>query len=138
MMTDARFAYRGRVAVFFVVDPSETVRREAEPCKQQIIYGSAVSEGSTAKKTGQRKSQNRGMSNRCPPNSRFHELFLRSFFYIVGCRSGLGLEYLFLCQGCLCLDAGIPVERQRRRAVRRSVGFYADAECGEAGHHDLV
>ncbi len=48
-MTDTCYWYHGRVPVFFAVDPSETVRREAEPCKPQIIYGSAVSEGSTAK-----------------------------------------------------------------------------------------
>ena len=48
-MTDALCACHGLVPVFFVVDPSETVRREAEPCQQQYIYGSAVSEGSTAK-----------------------------------------------------------------------------------------
>jgi len=43
----------------FVVDPSETVRREAEPCKQQIIYGSAVSEGSTAKENRSGKEHER-------------------------------------------------------------------------------
>jgi len=56
-MTEGWCVYHGRVAVFFVVDPSETVRREAEPCQQQSIYGSAVSEGSTAKKTGQGKTK---------------------------------------------------------------------------------
>jgi len=51
----------------FAVDPSETVRREAEPCKQQIIYGSAVSEGSTVKenRSGKDSRRNQRIAARC-------------------------------------------------------------------------
>ena len=69
-MTDTRYVYHGRVAVFFVVDPSETVRREAEPCKQQNIYGSAVSEGSTAKenRSGKEPKRNQSITNKNHPD----------------------------------------------------------------------